>query len=232
MATCHSITYVGDKLIGDPLEIKMFENTKWILSEPGNSNSPIATEDTVLSSIYPKEADPEALKHKDTILSYESNYSTQASYALHIVKRYEFESKLQCMSVVVRQSDKTFKAFVKGSPEKIYELCNKESIPDSFFKALEEYTKKGYRVIALASRRLHGMTYLKIRKLERHKVEENLVFLGFLVMENKLKAATQSTIETLNKCKIRTIMATGDNTLTAISVAQECKILETYSNVL
>jgi P-type E1-E2 ATPase len=39
-------------------------------------------------------------------------------------------------------------------------------------------------------------------------------------MENKLKPATQPTIETLNKCKIRTIMATGDNTLTAISVAR------------
>ena len=44
-------------------------------------------------------------------------------------------------------------------------------------------------------------------------------------MENKLKGATAETIQTLNNCKIRTIMATGDNTLTAISVAKECNIL-------
>jgi cation-transporting ATPase 13A3/4/5 len=50
-------------------------------------------------------------------------------------------------------------------------------------------------------------------------------------MENKLKPATSDTIATLNKCNIRTIMATGDNTLTAISVARQCKILEQYQDV-
>ena len=34
MACCHSITYVDGLLIGDPLEIKMFESTKWQLNEP------------------------------------------------------------------------------------------------------------------------------------------------------------------------------------------------------
>jgi cation-transporting ATPase 13A3/4/5 len=33
MAACHSITYIGDELVGDPLEIKMFESTKWVLDE-------------------------------------------------------------------------------------------------------------------------------------------------------------------------------------------------------
>jgi cation-transporting ATPase 13A3/4/5 len=45
-------------------------------------------------------------------------------------------------------------------------------------------------------------------------------------MENMLKGATRETIQTLNDCKIRTIMATGDNTLTAISVARHCNILQ------
>ena len=44
-------------------------------------------------------------------------------------------------------------------------------------------------------------------------------------MENKLKEQTTPSIKTLNDCGIRTIMATGDNTLTAISVAKECNIL-------
>jgi cation-transporting ATPase 13A3/4/5 len=45
-------------------------------------------------------------------------------------------------------------------------------------------------------------------------------------MENKLKPVTSDTIKTLNSCQIRTIMATGDNTLTAISVARQCQILD------
>jgi len=66
---------------------------------------------------------------------------------------------------------------------------------------------------------------MEIQAILRDKVEMGLTFLGFLVMENKLKGATSETISTLNKCEIRTIMATGDNTLTAISVARQCNIL-------
>ena len=62
-------------------------------------------------------------------------------------------------------------------------------------------------------------------------MESNLYFLGLLVMENRLKAATTGTIKTLNDCSIRTIMATGDNTLTAISVARECNILNKENDV-
>ena len=29
MASCHAITYVGEDLIGDPLEIEMFNTTGW-----------------------------------------------------------------------------------------------------------------------------------------------------------------------------------------------------------
>jgi cation-transporting ATPase 13A2 len=47
-----------------------------------------------------------------------------------------------------------------------------------------------------------------------------------MITENQLKDATKETIKTLNDCNIRTIMATGDNTLTAISVAKNCGILQ------
>ena len=33
MATCHSITMVEDEYVGDPLEIKMFLLTDWILDD-------------------------------------------------------------------------------------------------------------------------------------------------------------------------------------------------------
>lgn len=33
LASCHSITYVNDELIGDPLDVKMFQATGWILEE-------------------------------------------------------------------------------------------------------------------------------------------------------------------------------------------------------
>jgi len=47
-------------------------------------------------------------------------------------------------------------------------------------------------------------------------------------MENKLKSQTTGVIETLKDCNVRTVMATGDNVLTAISVARQCAILNPY----
>ncbi len=44
-------------------------------------------------------------------------------------------------------------------------------------------------------------------------------------MENKLKAKSANVLRNMNECEIRTVMATGDNVLTAISVARQCKML-------
>ena len=38
-------------------------------------------------------------------------------------------------------------------------------------------------------------------------------------MENKMKEETKGVIDILQECELGTIMATGDNVLTAISVA-------------
>jgi P-type E1-E2 ATPase len=83
------------------------------------------------------------------------------------------------------------------------------------------YTKEGYRVIALGTKSLPDVkNYRKVQNLERKEVESDLVFLGLIVMENKLKDATAEVIRTLQQCNVRTIMATGDNVLTAVSVAK------------
>lgn len=50
-------------------------------------------------------------------------------------------------------------------------------------------------------------------------------------MQNKLKPATTGVIEVLNEARIRTIMATGDNVLTAISVGRECSIIDSETEV-
>ncbi len=76
-----------------------------------------------------------------------------------------------------------------------------------------------------------NLSYLKSQKLTRDEAETDLTFLGFLIMQNKLKPVTVSVIETLNQANIRTIMATGDNVLTAISVGRECNIIEADAEV-
>jgi len=48
-----------------------------------------------------------------------------------------------------------FKAFCKGSPEKIKELCNPSTIPLNFEEVLNSYTTKGYRVLGMAAKSIN-----------------------------------------------------------------------------
>jgi P-type E1-E2 ATPase len=52
--------------------------------------------------------------------------------------------------------------------------------------------------------------------------------LGFLVLQNKLKMDTTASIEVLKKAKLKTLMVTGDNPLTAIYVARECGMISQF----
>lgn len=45
-------------------------------------------------------------------------------------------------------------------------------------------------------------------------------------MENKLKKESNDVLSTLKECEVRAVMATGDNVLTAISVARQCNMLD------
>ena len=100
------------------------------------------------------------------------------------------------MSVICEnQIDGQFRAFVKGSPEKIQELS--KAIPVDFQQILELYTKEGYRVIALAEKVLVGMDRQQALEVPREQIENDLNFLGLLVMENKLKPETTGAIKQL-----------------------------------
>ena len=57
-------------------------------------------------------------------------------------------------------------------------------------------------------------------------MENDLIFVGLLIMENKLKEVTKSVIQNLKAANVKTIMVTGDNALTAISVARQCDIVD------
>lgn len=96
---------------------------------------------------------------------------------------------------------------------------------------MSNYSKEGFRVIGFATKVLENLNYKEVMRIERADCEKQLTFLGLLVMENKLKKETNVVIQELNEAKIRTIMATGDNVLTAISVARQCSILNQENEV-
>ncbi|PWY65000.1 hypothetical protein BO70DRAFT_325088 [Aspergillus heteromorphus CBS 117.55] len=213
MATCHSLRVIDGELLGDPLDVKMFQFTGWSFEEGGSH-----TEQPDFETILPSIARPPA-----GYTSVQQQGSLDTPIELGILRSFEFVSQLRRASVVVRQyGDSGASTFVKGAPESIKAICLRESLPYDFDGLLSHYTNKGFRVIACAAKYEPKLSWMKAQKISRTEAECDLEFLGFIIFENKLKPKTADTIMELNRAGIRNIMCTGDNILTAISVSREC----------
>ncbi|KKA21856.1 Calcium-transporting ATPase [Rasamsonia emersonii CBS 393.64] len=237
MATCHSLRLVDGELLGDPLDIKMFEFTGWTYEEGGSANSDQSSGkgDTIIPSVARPPAMgyghnelqndevgfPLTLTTPDIVSLPPFAGSFQIRMELGILRSFEFVSHLRRTSVIVRQfGDNGASVFVKGAPE----------LPYDFDELLSHYTHRGYRVIACAAKYESKLSWMKVQKMSREEAESNLEFLGFIIFENKLKQTTTHVIDELKRAGIRNVMCTGDNILTAISVARECGLIDPYAH--
>ncbi|XP_012941516.2 probable cation-transporting ATPase 13A3 [Aplysia californica] len=225
MATCHSLTIIDGQIMGDPLDLIMFNATGWNLEEPG-------PDETRFDMMTPTVVTPRSLDHQK--YSSPADGDALSGGDVGIVRQFPFSSSLQRMSVVTRAlGAANFDLFVKGSPEMIVSLSRKDTVPLEFQRTLQTYTQHGYRVIALAWKPLPAkLNFVKVQRINRDYLENDLIFLGLLVMENRLKPETAPVICDLREADIRTIMVTGDNMLTALSVARECKMVDQTDRIV
>ncbi|XP_017853574.1 probable cation-transporting ATPase 13A3 isoform X2 [Drosophila busckii] len=251
MVTCHSITIMNGKMMGDPLDLKMFDSTGWKLEDSNN-----IPENEKYSLIYPtilRQPKPVNIANQkpsfsvpaaewnvqrqssvDDLLANVGLSQTELNFDHGIVREFPFTSSLQRMSVITRcLSAQGFSVYCKGSPEMLQQLCKPNSMPDNYTHQLSMYAKKGFRIIAVAHKTISSkLNYTKVQRLSREDVEHNLEFLGFVILENRLKPDTTTVINSLNIANVRPIMVTGDNILTALSVARDCGIVHSNQAVV
>lgn len=92
-------------------------------------------------------------------------------------------------------------------------------MPADFHDVLQRYTQEGYRVLALAWRRLKPkLTYAKVQRAQREQLEQQLSLLGLLVLENRLKVQSTPVIRQLQAANIRPVMVTGKLSKSLLSV--------------
>ncbi|CAK1546719.1 unnamed protein product [Leptosia nina] len=219
MASCHSLTLLHGEMAGDPLDLKMFESTGWLLEEP---DVPELTNYEILTPTIVKPKSSANINVDDLHMPLE----------VGIVQQYQFVSTLQRSSVVVRLlGEDVLRVYCKGAPEMLRTLCRPETVPANLNEVLSSYAEKGYRVIAMSTRILET-TQRQLQKMDREQIECDLEFLGLVIMENRLKAATTGIIRELKEANIHIVMITGDNIHTAVSVAKECGILGSGERVV
>ncbi|XP_074046718.1 putative cation-transporting ATPase 13A5 isoform X3 [Macrotis lagotis] len=200
MASCHSLIILDGTIQGDPLDVKMFEATNWEIENCGKDFH-IRGIPTQAMIVKPNQA------------------TCQIPMGIAILHQFPFSSTLQRMSVIVQEMEGDLMAFMKGAPERVVSFCQPDTVPSNFTSELQNYTMQGFRVIGLAYKRLE--TNHHITALPREKVESELTFLGLLILENRLKDETKPVLEELTSARIRTVMVTGDNLQTAVTVARK-----------
>ncbi|KAG6552583.1 hypothetical protein Mapa_005783 [Marchantia paleacea] len=211
----------NNQFIGDPLEIQMFSSTGWrYIARPFEE---------ILPSVHRPDTPTHwtnALSAVDTMIMPPTEVDSKPLLA--ILRRFAFDSEIRIMSTIVLElpsvdsnlDDARSWMLVKGAPESLQEICVPESLPHNFLTQLQTLTAEGYRVLACAYRLLGSMTIPQMMVAKRKHMETELIFCGFLVMENKLKPETSGVLLQLAKAGLREIMVTGDNPFTAAAVAR------------
>ncbi|POI32970.1 hypothetical protein CIB84_003278 [Bambusicola thoracicus] len=214
MASCHSLVVLDKKIQGDPLDLKMFEGTHWEIEESSTARDRAGATDACIVRPGP-------------------NASSAPVEGIAILHQFPFSSGLQRMSVVSQKiGEEHYDLYMKGAPETVSSFCRQETVPSDFLEELKTYTSQGFRVIALAHKVLSLPEDVDVSDLEREEAESGLEFLGLLVMENRLKPETKPVLRELAAARIRSIMVTGDNLQTAVTVARNADMIHETSKVI
>lgn len=127
-------------------------------------------------------------------------------------------------------------AYLKGSPSAIISHCTKLATSDgerpltdadrmAIKRQLRHYERGAVRAIAFARR---AIPEDKARQVpQTSEIARELVLLGLLAVLDPPRPEVEAAIRSCHRAGIRTMMLTGDYTLTAESVARRCALVET-----
>lgn len=222
MAGCNSlvITTIGEgkskrsKMIGDPLELRILEESKYQMI--GNN--------IVAPKIDTSDNDNDEMDNttKSPVATVVGNKS------ISILHRFPFSSKLKRMTTLVTEEGGMgiIWALCKGAPETIKTLLNNKTIPSNYDTVSMYHMSRGRRVLAMAYREVGNVKSLQsLKDNGREYIENNFIFAGFLIMECPLKSDSKIVISELKKSGHDVIMITGDAILTATEVAKQVGII-------
>lgn len=155
-----------------------------------------------------------------------------------------FEAERKRMSVIYK-SKEGLKAYVKGAPDIILNLCSQEMTAEGIVDLTperrtriqyvsDEMASQALRVLALAVRKIKGNRENTVKPDKTDKdnlnfgadIENDLIFVGLTGMIDPPRTSAVKAIKVCQAAGITPVMITGDHKLTALAVARELGILK------
>lgn len=204
ISSCHQINYLNNKYISkDPLDKLIFQESNWKIYEQKFSEETLSQNlnDTIAIFLRPNQEKDlkdklEFVKKKYSELNDKLNEEEEESiikehYELGIIRNFGCDENSYKKTVIVKDvNDSYFKIFSKGNPNVILNLCKSESIPKNIYEVINQFKNQGKVIIALSGK-IIKMNYLQSQIIERSKCENNMIFLGLIIIERNKKRKSE-----------------------------------------
>ena len=182
----------------------------------------------------------------DFLYRFRFSFSQEQEKYLSVRQNYKqvpFDSKRKRMTTFIYNIEfpTGYRLFTKGGGENSTIYCTSymnpntgeiEEINDFFLNnlhnAIFEFNKAKLRTIYLAYKDITKEEYDNYEKQNENGLyidEYNLVFLGIFGIEDPIRKGVRDAVNKCHKASINVIMVTGDNLITATSIAKECGII-------
>ena len=133
-----------------------------------------------------------------------------------LIEEYPFTNELKMMGHIWSHDNEIIIA-TKGSAEKILDICVlEESEKKDILNQVSLMADKGLRVIGIASKKLNSE-----EEIPEDILDCKLDFLGLVGLADEIRESVKGDIERCIKAGIRVVMITGDNGITASSIARK-----------
>jgi len=136
------------------------------------------------------------------------------------ISEIPFDSDRKTMTVITMINEKPF-AIVKGAAETVVPKCvgcNSEQI----LKVNEELANEAFRIVCVAMRPLDEIP----ANPSVDEIENDLTFVGLIGLDDPPRSKVVDEIAACNAAGITTVMITGDNLITATTIAKRIGILK------
>lgn len=146
----------------------------------------------------------------------ENGISRDELFGGELISEYPFTNELKMMGHIWRKDDKMVIA-AKGSPERISTICTMtDAEKEEYETKITEMSSNGLRVIAIATMDLQADM-----DIPQKITDCSLTLLGLIGLADPPRENVKADITECNKAGIRVVMITGDNGITAASIAKK-----------
>lgn len=171
-----------------------------------------------------------------------------------VLQLIPFDSGRKCMGVVVQLDNGKARLYVKGASEIMLDKCTQiirnpaeglaaapltEDNRHTVNHLIETYARKSLRTIGLIYRDFNQWPPRPSRRTDLEKDEiafedicRNMVFVGLVGIKDPLRPGVREAVKDCQRAGVVVRMVTGDNRLTAESIARDCGILQPNSIVM